>query len=105
MPLANLVLTSFTLLGRSLSPASNEKPSGAGIVDLVWILCSLKPPLHHLIARRGKKKSIFPVWKCKAQIASCFLAQVINTICPLGISQPHLGLCSGGEEGAHQAII
>lgn len=29
---ANLVLTSFTLLGRSLSPASNEKPSGAGII-------------------------------------------------------------------------
>lgn len=28
------------------------------------------------------------LWKCKAQIPSCFLAQVINTICPLGIFSP-----------------
>ena len=59
-------------------------------------------PVYHPVARR-KVSSLFG--KCKAQIPSCPQAQVIHTVCPLGIFQTHLRLCSGGEGRVSQVVI
>lgn len=48
----NLVLISFTFLGRSLSPASNEKPFGAGII---WSGYSVLQSLLSILLQQEEK--------------------------------------------------